>query len=72
MNPAVAYYHRVSTERQQRSGLGIEAQQVAVARFAEAEGFDLIASLTEAESGKGSDALERRPQLALALSTARS
>jgi len=33
-------YYRVSTERQRRSRLGIEAQQAAVARFAEAEGFD--------------------------------
>ena len=32
MKPAVAYY-RVSTERQRRSGLGIDAQKAAVARF---------------------------------------
>ena len=36
MTSAVAYY-RVSTQRQGRSGLGIEAQRAAVARFAEAE-----------------------------------
>jgi hypothetical protein len=71
MQPAVAYY-RVSTERQRRSGLGIEAQQAAVARFAETAGFTLTAHFVEAASGKGADALERRPQLALALSTARS
>jgi DNA invertase Pin-like site-specific DNA recombinase len=62
MKQAVAYY-RVSTERQRRSGLGIDAQKLAVARFAEAEGFTLTAEFVEAESGKGADALRyrRRP-----------
>jgi len=71
MKPAVAYY-RVSTERQRRSGLGIDAQKQAVARFADTEGFELTAEFIEAESGKGADALDRRPQLAAALSAARS
>ncbi len=71
MKPAVAYY-RVSTERQRRSGLGIDAQREAVRRFAEAGGFALTAEFVEAESGKGADALDRRPQLAAALSAARS
>jgi DNA invertase Pin-like site-specific DNA recombinase len=71
IKPAVAYY-RVSTERQRRSGLGIEAQKDAVACFAAEEGFELAAAFTEAESGKGSDALDRRPQLAAALAMARS
>ena len=70
MKPAVAYY-RVSTERQRRSGLGIDAQKQAVARFAETEGFEITAEFVEAESGKGADALDRRPQLAAALSAAR-
>jgi len=55
-----------------RSGLGIEAQKAAVARFAEAQNLTLIAEFTEVETGKGSDALERRPQLAAALAAARS
>jgi DNA invertase Pin-like site-specific DNA recombinase len=67
---AIAYY-RVSTERQKRSGLGIEAQRAAVERFAEAEGIPLVAEFVEAESGKGADALDRRPQLAAALALAR-
>ena len=71
MKPAVAYF-RVSTERQRRSGLGIEAQKEAVARFAAQEGYQLVASFVEPESGKGSDALDRRPQLAAALAAARS
>ena len=67
---AIAYY-RVSTQRQGRSGLGIEAQRATVARFAEAEGMVLAAEYTEVETGKGADALDRRPQLAAALEAAR-
>lgn len=64
-------YIRVSTSQQGRSGLGIEAQRATLARFAENEGFDIIAEMVEVETGKGSDALDRRPQLAAALATAR-
>src|SRR5436190_17756319 len=71
MQQAVAYY-RVSTARQGRSGLGIEAQRAAVQRFAEAEGFELVAEFVEVETGKGSDALERRPQLSGALAAGRA
>jgi DNA invertase Pin-like site-specific DNA recombinase len=71
MQHAVAYY-RVSTERQRRSGLGIEAQRAAVVRFAEAEGFAIAAEFVEAETGKGADALDRRPQLAAALAAGRA
>ena len=39
--PALAYY-RVSTQRQGRSGLGLEAQREAVERFAEREGYELV------------------------------
>jgi hypothetical protein len=58
MDSVVAYL-RVSTQRQQRSGLGIEAQRATVARFAEAEGFAIIAEYVEIETGKGADALDR-------------
>ena len=68
---AVAYY-RVSTKQQHRSGLGIEAQRAAVTRFAEAEGLTIIGEFVEAETGKGADALDRRPQLAAALAMAKS
>ena len=47
---------RVSTREQGRSGLGIDAQRAAVARFAEAEGFEVVGEFTEIETGKGSDA----------------
>jgi DNA invertase Pin-like site-specific DNA recombinase len=64
-------YLRVSTGSQGRSGLGIEAQRQALDRFAEGEGFQLARVFTEIETGKGADALERRPQLAAALAEAR-
>ena len=67
---AIAYY-RVSTQRQGRSGLGLEAQRAAVARFAEAVGIAILQEVTEVETGKGADALDRRPQLAAALAFAR-
>jgi DNA invertase Pin-like site-specific DNA recombinase len=71
MDRAVAYL-RVSTQRQQRSGLGIEAQRAAIECFAAAEGLTLISEYVEAETGKGADALGRRPQLAPALARAKS
>jgi hypothetical protein len=54
-----------------KSGLGLEAQQAALARFAETEGYLLVETFQEVETGKGSDALDRRPQLSAALKTAR-
>jgi DNA invertase Pin-like site-specific DNA recombinase len=70
MPQAVAYY-RVSRPSQGRSGVGIDAQREAVRRFAEAEALDIIGEHTEAETGKGADALDRRPELAGALAAAR-
>ena len=70
MRKVVAYY-RVSTERQGRSGLGLDAQREAVRRFAEAEGAELVAEMTEVETGKGADALDRRPALRDALAVAK-
>src|SRR5438034_3666650 len=72
MAQAIAYL-RVSTAQQGRSGLGIEAQQEAIARFTQAEGLqiDPAHTFTEIETGKGADALDRRPQLAAALEAAR-
>jgi DNA invertase Pin-like site-specific DNA recombinase len=70
MKTAVAYI-RVSTQRQGRSGLGMEAQQAALARFAQAEGYKLIQTFEEVETAKGSDALARRPQLSAAIKLAK-
>jgi DNA invertase Pin-like site-specific DNA recombinase len=68
---AVAYT-RVSTKGQGASGLGLEAQRAAIEAFAVREGFDVAHWFSEVETGKGADALERRPQLAAALSTGRA
>ena len=70
MSPLIAYY-RVSTQKQGRSGLGLEGQRAAVQAFAKAEGFEITAEFTEIETGKGADALERRPQLKAALKAAK-
>ena len=70
ISPLVAYY-RVSSQKQGRSGLGLEAQRKAVAAFASAEGFEIIAEYTEIETGKGADALDRRPELKAALKVAK-
>src|ERR1700730_497711 len=66
MKPLISYI-RVSTSQQARSGLGIEAQREGLTRFAEAEGFEIVAEFVEVETGKGSDARDRRPQLSAAL-----
>ncbi len=70
MHPVVAYY-RVSTERQGRSGLGLDAQWERCAQFAAQNGMQVVEAFTEIETGKGADALDRRPQLAAALAAAR-
>ena len=70
MRPIVSYI-RVSTGKQGKSGLGIEAQRAAVARFAAAEGLEVLSEFVEVETGKGTDALSRRPKLAEALAKAR-
>ena len=56
-------YHRVSTAKQGRSGLGLEAQKAAVLAYLNGGNWKLLAEFTEVESGKDSD----RPQLAAAM-----
>jgi DNA invertase Pin-like site-specific DNA recombinase len=63
----VAYY-RVSTARQGRSGLGLEAQREAVRVFMGGSTGELAEAFTEIESGKHDD---DRPQLAHALDACR-
>jgi DNA invertase Pin-like site-specific DNA recombinase len=67
----VIAYYRVSTAGQGRSGLGLDAQREAVRRFVDAEGLTLIGETEEIETGKGSDALDRRPVLRGALAQAK-
>jgi DNA invertase Pin-like site-specific DNA recombinase len=62
----IAYY-RVSTDRQGKSGLGLEAQRQAVANYLNGGDWKIIAEFTEVESGRRSD----RPQLDAALKAAR-
>jgi len=67
----IVTYVRVSTSGQGRSGLGIEVQRHALAEFAQAEGFEVSREFIEVETGKGADALDRRPQFKAALAAAR-
>jgi DNA invertase Pin-like site-specific DNA recombinase len=69
--PIFVTYLRVSTAKQGAKGLGIEAQRAAVGAFAGQEAASIAAEYVEVETGKGHDALERRPQLAAALAHAR-
>jgi DNA invertase Pin-like site-specific DNA recombinase len=71
MSQQVITYLRVSTAAQGKSGLGLEAQRDAIARFVAAEDLEVLAERIEVETGKGSDALDRRPVLRKALSAAR-
>ena len=54
---------RVSTGKQERSGLGLEAQQAALIKFAEAEGFALVETMVETESGKTDDRRDKGREL---------
>lgn len=62
-------YYRVSTQRQGASGLGLEAQRQTVEQYLTRSSGTALASFTEVETGKGSNALGKRPQLRLALET---
>ena len=60
-------YYRVSTQRQGRSGLGLEAQQTAVRDYLNGGAWKIVGEFTEVESGKRKD----RPKLAEALAACR-
>jgi DNA invertase Pin-like site-specific DNA recombinase len=71
MTDLVAYI-RVSKPKQGRSGRGLEAQEAAIRRFAEAQGLELFTKVfVEVETGTGADALSKRPVLRSALDAAR-
>jgi DNA invertase Pin-like site-specific DNA recombinase len=60
-------YYRVSTSRQGKSGLGLEAQRTAVAAYLDGGNWRIVDEFTEVESGKRSN----RPELDRALAAAR-
>lgn len=64
-------YTRVSTSEQGKSGLGLQSQLDSVTEFCEAENIEIVGHYQEVETGKGSDALDKRPQLAKALAHAK-
>jgi DNA invertase Pin-like site-specific DNA recombinase len=66
-NPIAVPYYRVSTQKQGRSGLGLDAQKAAVEAFCKAHGLAIDPSFTEIESGKRTN----RPELAKAFARAR-
>lgn len=66
----VAYY-RVSSQQQGQSGLGLEAQRAAVASYLNGGAWELVSEFQEVETGKGANALARRPQLRAALDACR-
>lgn len=63
----IAYY-RVSTKKQEKTRLGLGAQQAAVRKYAESQGAQIVAEFTEIETGKNAD----RPQLAAAIRQAKA
>jgi DNA invertase Pin-like site-specific DNA recombinase len=65
MQKIISYY-RVSTLKQKQSGLGLEAQQAAVADYVARTGATVMANYTEQESGGNSD----RPELTKAIAHA--
>lgn len=70
MTQFVAYI-RVSTQKQGRSGLGLEAQEIAIKTFAHQHEKEIVRFFVEVETGKGSDALDQRPELRKALAEAK-
>ncbi|GJD46805.1 hypothetical protein AFCDBAGC_4689 [Methylobacterium cerastii] len=61
-------YLRVSTDRQGRSGLGLEAQRAAVTDYLNGGAWSLVAEVVEIESGANAD----RPELARAMALCRA
>jgi DNA invertase Pin-like site-specific DNA recombinase len=71
MSDTIVAYLRVSTQEQQKSGLGLEAQRDAIQKFSLQENFEVAGWHTDILSGKGSDAEELRPNLKQALAHAK-
>jgi DNA invertase Pin-like site-specific DNA recombinase len=65
--PRFIAYYRVSTDRQGKSGLGLEAQRASVMNYLNGGTWELVGEFVEVESGKRSD----RPKLTEALQACR-
>jgi DNA invertase Pin-like site-specific DNA recombinase len=63
-------YRRISNSERGRSGLGLESQAAAILQFVTSRGGVLLQDFVEREPGKGSNALDRRPQLQEAMKAA--
>lgn len=63
----IVTYIRVSTDKQGRSGLGLEAQRAAISAYARSANAVTVEEFQEVESGRKND----RPALATALKSAR-
>jgi DNA invertase Pin-like site-specific DNA recombinase len=70
MKPAIAY-RRLSKARKGSAPLGLEVQQTNIDAFCAMHGYEIKQAFCEIETGKGADALEKRPQLAAALAAAK-
>jgi len=71
MKPAIAYRRLSKARKGAPAPLGLDAQQTAIDAFCAVEGYAVHSAFSEIETGKGNDALERRPQLAAALDAAK-
>lgn len=67
MNGRFVAYYRVSTDRQGRSGLGLDAQRKAVSDYLNGGDWQLVGQFTEVETGKKNE----RPELDRALALCR-
>ena len=67
MTTKIVTYSRVSTDKQGRSGLGLEAQEETIARYCEQHGAERVADFVEVESGKKN----HRPELQKAIRAAK-
>ncbi len=68
--PKIVAYYRVSTWKQGRSGLGLEAQKKAVSDYAKSQGAEIVASYKEIESGRM--LVQDRPELTSAIKMAKA
>lgn len=71
MNGVFVTYCRVSTQRQGKSGLGLDAQRKAIKEYLNGGEHDVLKEFTEVETGKGSNALDKRPVLREAIAYAK-